>query len=69
MAAMARRTGDSTRDLPGVIVESLRRAFVGHPKEAVLAATLEGTASGDREFLSRVFGEELPSGLTLATDE
>jgi hypothetical protein len=69
MAAMARRTGDATRDLPAVIVESLKRAFQGHPKEAVLVATLEGKASDDREFLSRVFGEELPSGLTLASDE
>ena len=69
LAAMARRTGDSTRDLPPVIVESLKRGFQGHPKEAVLLATLDGKASDDREFLSRVFGEELPSGLTLATDE
>ncbi|MBK7926744.1 MAG: Hsp70 family protein [Bryobacterales bacterium] len=69
LAAMARRTGDATRDVPAVTVESLKRAFAGHAKEASLVATVEGKAAGDREFLSRVFGEELPSGLTLARDE
>jgi molecular chaperone DnaK (HSP70) len=66
MAAIARKTGDATRDVPAAMVESLKRAFAGHAKEDSLVATLEGKAAGDREFLSRVFGEELPSGLILA---
>ena len=66
LAAIARRTGDATRDLPAAMLESLKRSFEGHPKEESLVAVLEGRAAGDREFLSRVFGEDLPSGLTLA---
>ncbi|MCC6293901.1 MAG: Hsp70 family protein [Bryobacterales bacterium] len=66
LAAIARRTGDATRDVPPVMIESLRRSFEGHPKEETLVAALDGRSAGDREFLSRVFGEDLPSGLTLA---
>lgn len=69
MAAVARRTGDSTRDLPAPVIESLKRSFDAHPKAELLTSALEGGAQRDREFLARVFGEELPSGLTLASDE
>ncbi len=55
IAAMARRTGDSTRDLPPSALDLVRRTF---PNLNLDAAPREDLAA-----MGRIFGEELPSGL------
>ncbi|HLJ16305.1 MAG TPA: Hsp70 family protein [Bryobacteraceae bacterium] len=57
VTAMARHTGDTTRDLAPATLDLVRRAFPG--------LDLEAEASQDLTALGRVFGEELPSGLVL----
>ncbi len=59
VVAIARRTGDATRDLAPATLDLVRRNI----PEALLPA-LEGEAEED---LGKVFGEELPSGLVAAT--
>ncbi|MGH9666688.1 MAG: Hsp70 family protein, partial [Bryobacteraceae bacterium] len=59
VAAMARRTGDATRDLAPATLDLVRRAF---PE-----VDLESEGAQDLTSLGRVFGEELPSGLVLET--
>src|SRR5579871_1142186 len=61
VVAIARRTGDATRDLPGAAMEAIRRRL---PES--LLPSLEGEVQED---LGRVFGEELPSGLIAAVTE
>jgi hypothetical protein len=58
LIAIARRTGDSTRDLTPASVDLVRRKI----PEALIPA-LEGEVEED---LGKVFGEELPSGLVAA---
>jgi hypothetical protein len=58
LIAIARRTGDSTRDLTPASVDLVR----GKIPEALIPA-LEGEVEED---LGKVFGEELPSGLVAA---
>jgi len=58
LIAIARRTGDSTRDLPNATIDLVRRKI----PEALIPA-LEGEVEED---LGKVFGEELPSGLVTA---
>src|SRR5580658_6227540 len=55
VVAIARRTGDSTRDLSPATIETIRKRI----PEALLPV-LEGEVEED---LGKVFGEELPSGL------
>ena len=55
VGALARRTGDSTRDLPSAALELARRAFPG--------LDLEAAPRTDLAAMGRIFGEELPSGL------
>jgi DNA-K related protein/Hsp70 protein len=55
IAAMARRTGDSTRDLNPATLELVRRSFPD--------LDLEAAARDDLAAMGRIFGEELPSGL------
>ena len=55
MGAMARRTGDSTRDLPPPTLEMVRRAFPD--------LDLEAAPQQDLAAMGKIFGEELPSGL------
>ena len=55
VGALARRTGDSTRDLPAATLDLVRRAFPG--------LDLDAAPSGDIAAMNRIFGEELPSGL------
>jgi len=55
VAALARVTGDSTRDLPPHTLETVRRAFPG--------LNLEAEPAGDLAAMGKIFGEELPSGL------
>ncbi len=59
LVAIAKRTGDATRDLSPVTVEMVRR---GIPESRI--PTLEGE---EQEDLGKVFGEELPSGLVTAS--
>ncbi len=62
---LARRTGDGARDLAPGSLELIRRSIAKHEKAAELTAILDGEARRDLESMSRVFGEELPSGLKL----
>jgi molecular chaperone DnaK (HSP70) len=56
--AIARRTGDSTRDLSPATIDMIRKRI-----PETLVPALEGEAEED---LGKVFGEELPSGLVVA---
>jgi molecular chaperone DnaK (HSP70) len=69
LAAIARRTGDPTRDLSPVTVEQARRAISGKPDSERLLAVLEGEEDLDSGTLDRMFGEELPSGLVFSESE
>jgi actin-like ATPase involved in cell morphogenesis len=53
--ALARHTGDSTRDLPAATLDVVRRAFPD--------LDLDAEPSGDLAAMGKIFGEELPSGL------
>ncbi len=55
IGAIARITGDSTRDLPPHTLETVRRAFRD--------LNLEAEPTGDLAAMGKIFGEELPSGL------
>lgn len=57
VTAIARQTGDSTRDLPANTLDLVRRKF---PE-----ADLETENRADLRAMGRVFGEELPSGLVI----
>ncbi|MDQ2924141.1 MAG: molecular chaperone DnaK, partial [Acidobacteriota bacterium] len=59
LVAIAKRTGDATRDLAPATFEMVRR---GIPESRMPA--LEGE---EQEDLGKVFGEELPSGLVTAS--
>jgi molecular chaperone DnaK (HSP70) len=59
LIAIARRTGDSTRDLAPATLDLVRRKI-----PEALVPMLEGEVEED---LGKVFGEELPSGLVAAT--
>ncbi len=61
VVAIARRTGDATRDLSPATRDLIR----GRIPESLVPA-LEGEADQD---LGKIFGEELPSGLVVATAE
>ncbi|HEY3940370.1 MAG TPA: Hsp70 family protein [Bryobacteraceae bacterium] len=61
---IAQQTGDTARDLPPPTLESVRRACETSPRAPELLRQLSG-ASQDLASYSRVFGEELPSGLVL----
>lgn len=61
VAAIARRTGDATRDLSPHTLELVRRAFPG--------INLEAEPSGDLAAMGKIFGEELPSGLVFAEQD
>jgi DNA-K related protein/Hsp70 protein len=61
VAALARRTGDASRDLPGHTLDLVRRAF---PDLDLDAEPKENLAA-----MGKVFGEELPAGLVFTTNE
>ena len=58
VAAMARRTGDATRDLSGATLELVRRTFPD--------VDLEAEPQDQLAAMGKVFGEELPAGLVFA---
>src|SRR5579871_2592739 len=66
LAALARRTEDPTRDLAAAVRETVKHKLQTMPHAERLLATLEGEEEDDRT-LGRIFGEELPSGLVLAS--
>jgi hypothetical protein len=55
VSALARHTGDGTRDLPPQTLDLVRRAF---PE-----LDLEAEPQDHLAAMGRIFGEELPSGL------
>jgi DNA-K related protein/Hsp70 protein len=55
VAALARHTGDSTRDLPAATLDLVRRAFPG--------LDLDAEPGDNLAAMAKIFGEELPSGL------
>jgi len=55
VTAMARRTGDATRDLSPAALDLVRRAFPG--------VDLEAEPQDQLAAMGKVFGEELPAGL------
>ena len=63
VASIARRTGDPVRDLSPSLLEVVRRALAERTNPERLLAVLEGEEVRDPLLLSRIFGEELPSGL------
>ena len=65
-AAMGRQTGDSSRDLPAATLDLIRKAWIDHPKRKSLDAMLDGEGQDELAALGRVFGEELPSGLSIS---
>jgi hypothetical protein len=65
LAAMARQTGDPTRDLPGPTRDAVRARLTALPHADRLLAVFDGEEEDERT-LGRIFGEELPSGLVLA---
>ena len=68
LASMARATQDPTRDLSPATRDTIRRKLEKLPQAERLLAVFEGEAEDDRA-LGRIFGEELPSGLVLATQQ
>jgi hypothetical protein len=65
LAAMARQTGDPTRDLPAPTRDAVRARLQTLPHADRLLSVFEGEEE-DEQTLGRIFGEELPSGLVLA---
>ncbi|MCX6620498.1 MAG: molecular chaperone DnaK, partial [Acidobacteria bacterium] len=62
VASIARRTGDTARDLPPATLELVRRRLSESPETARALAIFEGEEASD-QALGRIYGAELPSGL------
>jgi molecular chaperone DnaK (HSP70) len=69
LSAMARRTEDTTRDLGPGTLAGIRRKLASLPHADRYLSVLEGEEELDDRALGRIFGEELPSGLVLASGE
>lgn len=67
LALMARQTGDASRDLPPGVLALVRRRLEGERDARRLLAIFEGEQAPDTGLLSRIFGEELPSGLLIGS--
>ena len=63
LVSMARRTGDPVRDVSAATFAAVR----GRLQDAGLIAQLDGESERDERALGRIFGEDLPSGLVLAS--
>jgi hypothetical protein len=63
VAAIARRTGQAGRDLPGATLTLVRRRLEESANAERLLKLLDGESQRDLASMGRVFGEELPSGL------
>ena len=66
LASIGRRTEDPTRDLPAQTRDAIRLKLQQSPHADRLLAVFEGEEEDERT-LGRIFGEELPSGLVLAS--
>jgi molecular chaperone DnaK (HSP70) len=64
---IGQQTGDATRDLAPASLELVRRALQDAPDRDRLLAMLEGEAPREERDFSRIFGEELPSGLVFSS--
>jgi hypothetical protein len=62
---VARQTGDASRDLPAHVLAQVRRKLEQDRDARRLLAIFEGEEAPDARSLSRIFGEELPSGLVI----
>jgi hypothetical protein len=62
---MARQTGDASRDLPAHTLAQVRHKLEQDRDARRLLAIFEGEEAPDTRSLSRIFGEELPSGLVI----
>jgi hypothetical protein len=62
---MAQSTGDATRDLPPPTLNKVRLKLAESPEADRLLPILNGEQARDAQNLSRMFGEELPSGLVM----
>jgi molecular chaperone DnaK (HSP70) len=62
LAALARKTGDPTRDVAPVVFAKVKNKLGSSEK---LVAILEGAEADDERSMGRIFGESLPSGLVL----
>ena len=62
---IAQQTGDVARDLPASAIEAVRTICQTSPQAATLLKELAGEQT--MASTSRVFGEDLPAGLVLAT--
>jgi hypothetical protein len=63
---IAQQTGDTARDVPPATLDGVRRAVEASSHSAELLRQLSGVAQ-DLASSSRVFGEDLPAGLVLAS--
>jgi hypothetical protein len=63
LVSLARRTGDPVRDVSATTLAAVRAGLTDERS----IAQLEGDAERDDRALGRIFGEDLPSGLTLAS--
>jgi hypothetical protein len=63
---MAQQTGDAARDMPPATLDKVRNAVEASSRSGELMRQLSG-AEQDLAGSSRIFGEELPAGLVLAT--
>ena len=66
LASLGRRTEDPTRDLPAATRENIKGKLQTMAHAERLLAIFEAEEEDDRA-LGRIFGEDLPSGLVLAT--
>jgi len=64
LVRIGQQTGDTARDLPPLVLDSIRGALESSPQAASLLRELAGET--DAAASSRTFGEELPAGLVLA---
>jgi hypothetical protein len=69
LAAIARSTGDQTRDLAAATLSAVRRKLESLAHAARYLSVLDGEEESDDRALGRIFGEELPSGLVLANSD
>jgi hypothetical protein len=69
LAAIARRTEDPTRDLAHTTLAAVRRKLESLPHAERYLSIVDGDEERDEQALGRIFGEELPSGLVLASTE
>jgi uncharacterized protein DUF3731 len=65
LASMAQTTGDATRDLPPPTLNKVRLKLAESPEADRLLPILNGEQARNAQNLSRMFGEELPSGLVI----